>query len=163
MNLLRYVRGYYESPIGLLEVRGSEKGIFAISFVQVEQEESGVHEVLQPCMDQLHRYFSGERHDFHSLQLAIHSTDFQLKVWEEITGIAYGQTLTYGEVAERIGHPAAVRAVGTAVGRNPLSLLIPCHRVVPASGELGQYAHGAWRKEWLLDHERKNRAEDSTR
>ena len=155
-GLATHVRGYYESPIGLMEVRGSERGIFAITFAEEEREDAGVHEILQPCIDQLHSYFSEDRHDFHSLPLAIQSTDFQLLVWEHLVTIPYGKTRTYGEVAEGIGHPKAVRAVGTAVGRNPLSLLIPCHRIIPASGEVGEYASGAWRKEWLLNHEKQH-------
>jgi O-6-methylguanine DNA methyltransferase len=155
-GLSTHVRGYYESPIGLLEVRGSERGIFSITFTDEEKEDAGVHEILHPCMDQLHAYFGGAQQDFHSLPLAIQSTDFQLLVWEHLISIPYGETKTYGEVAKEIGHPAAVRAVGTAVGRNSLSLLIPCHRVLPASGAVGEYAHGAWRKEWLLNHEKQH-------
>jgi len=153
-GLATHVRGYYHSPIGLLEVRGSELGIFSIAFQEEEREDAGVHEILQPCIDQLHEYFSGGEHHFHSLPLALQSTDFQLEVWEHLITIPYGKTATYGEVAEAIGHPNAVRAVGSAVGRNRLSLLIPCHRVLPSSGEVGEYAHGSWRKEWLLEHER---------
>jgi len=149
-----HVCGYYESPIGLLLVRGSGRGIFSVLFVEEEREDAGLHEILQPCMDQLHAYFSGAQHNFHSLPLTIQSTDFQLQVWEYLITIPYGKTRTYSEVAASIGHPKAIRAVGSAVGRNPLSLLIPCHRVVPASGEVGEYAHGAWRKEWLLRHEK---------
>jgi len=148
-----HVHSYYESPIGLLLVRGSERGISSVLFVEGEREDAGVYEILQPCMDQLHAYFSGSQHNFHSLPLAIQSTDFQLQVWEYLITIPYGETRTYSQVAAGIGHPKAVRAVGSAVGRNPLLLLIPCHRVVPASGEVGEYAHGAWRKEWLLRHE----------
>jgi len=147
-------RGYYESPIGLLEVRGTNKGIFSIVFTEEEKEDADVHEELQPCMDQLHKYFLGEAQHFHSLPLALHSTDFQLKVWEYLLGVPYGETVSYGEVAKAIGEPKAVRAVGTAVGRNPLMLLVPCHRVLPVSGEVGEYAHGSWRKEWLLRHEK---------
>ena len=148
-----HVHSYYESPIGLLLVRGSERGISSVLCVEGEREDAGVYEILQPCMDQLHAYFSGSQHNFHSLPLAIQSTDFQLQVWEYLITIPYGETRTYSQVAAGIGHPKAVRAVGSAVGRNPLSLLIPCHRVVPVSGEVGEYAHGAWRKEWLLRHE----------
>lgn len=152
-----HARGYYESPIGTLEVRSSDRGIFSLTFVQEEQDDAGIHDILQPCMDQLHSYFSTEKHSFHSLQLAIHSTDFQLKVWESVSEIPYGTTVTYGEIAKVIGHPNAVRAVGTAVGRNPLPVIIPCHRVLPASGNVGEYSCGVWRKEWLLEHEQKSR------
>ncbi|PIR53474.1 cysteine methyltransferase [Candidatus Peregrinibacteria bacterium CG10_big_fil_rev_8_21_14_0_10_49_10] len=154
-GLSTHVRGYYPSPIGLLEVRGSQRGIFSITFIEEEKPDAGLYDILQPCIDQLHAYFSTDKHQFHSLPLALHSTDFQLQVWEYLMSIPYGNTVTYGEIAEAIGHPKAVRAVGSAVGRNPLSILIPCHRVLPASGEVGEYAHGAWRKEWLLLHEKK--------
>jgi len=90
-----HVCGYYESPIGLLLVRGSGRGIFSVLFVEEEREDAGLHEILQPCMDQLHAYFSGAQHNFHSLPLTIQSTDFQLQVWEYLITIPYGKTRTY--------------------------------------------------------------------
>lgn len=156
MTLATYVRGHYESPIGLLEVRGSEKGILSVVFVEDEHPEAGVYHELQDCMDRLHHYFRGEQDAFSGLPLCLESSDFALKVQEQLMKVPYGKTVTYGDIAQAIGQPAACRAVGTAVGANPLSLVLPCHRVLPASGDVGQYAWGSWRKEWLLQHEGNN-------
>lgn len=145
--------GHYHSPIGLVEVRGSPKGIAFIKFTEEEHPEADVHPVLQDCMDRLHAYFDGKKDAFVGMALAIHAAEFQLSVLEELMKIPHGETITYGEIADRIQKPKAVRAVGTAVGRNPLSLVLPCHRVLPASGKTGEYAWGSWRKEWLLNHE----------
>ena len=81
------------------------------------------------------------------------ATDFQLKVWQHLLTIPYGKTTTYGAIAKAIGYEGAVRAVGTAVGRNPLPVIVPCHRVLPRSGGIGEFSCGVWRKQWLLKHE----------
>jgi methylated-DNA-[protein]-cysteine S-methyltransferase len=102
---------------------------------------------------QLEEYFAGERTEF-DLQLEPHGTPFQLDVWAALQEIPYGETMGYGELARRIGRPTASRAVGAANGRNPISILIPCHRVIGADGSLTGYGWGTTRKSWLLDHER---------
>ena len=110
-----------------------------------------------PVLAELHRqldeYFSGGRREF-DLPLAAVGTPFQQSVWAELRKIPYGGTAGYGQIAARLGHPTAVRAVGAANGRNPISLLVPCHRVVGADGSLTGYAGGVEAKRWLLDHER---------
>jgi methylated-DNA-[protein]-cysteine S-methyltransferase len=102
---------------------------------------------------QLAEYFAGERHEFDVL-IRLRGTPFQQQVWQQLTRIPYGATITYAELARRIGSPAASRAVGAANGRNPISILVPCHRVVGASGQLTGYAGGVDKKEWLLAMER---------
>jgi methylated-DNA-[protein]-cysteine S-methyltransferase len=102
--------------------------------------------------EQLDAYFAGELDDF-DLPLAPHGTPFQLRVWEQLTKIPFGETISYGELAERLDSPRAVRAVGLANGRNPLSIVIPCHRVIGADGSLVGYGGGLERKRWLLEHE----------
>jgi methylated-DNA-[protein]-cysteine S-methyltransferase len=104
------------------------------------------------AIDQLGQYFAGERTQF-DLPLAPRGTAFQLRVWRALREIEYGATISYGELARRVGSPAAVRAVGAANGRNPLSLVVPCHRVVGSDGSLTGYAGGLERKRWLLEHE----------
>lgn len=106
----------------------------------------------QDTADQLAEYFAGERKVF-KLPLAPRGTEFQQSVWKELCAIPHGQTRTYGELAASLGQPSAARAVGAATGRNPISIVIPCHRLVGASGSLTGYAGGIERKRWLLNHE----------
>lgn len=105
---------------------------------------------------QLEAYFAGELKDF-DLPLAAQGTDFQKKVWAALCGIPYGQTISYGELARRIGQPMASRAVGLANGQNPISIIVPCHRVIGANGTLTGYGGGLSRKQWLLAHESQQR------
>ncbi len=108
---------------------------------------------LDRAQAQLEEYFAGTRQDF-DLELDPAGTDFQLRVWRVLRGIPYGQTRSYGQQAADLGEPGAARAVGAANGRNPLSIVVPCHRVVAASGALTGFAGGITTKAWLLDHER---------
>lgn len=108
--------------------------------------------IAEEAAEQLAEYFAGLRTEF-DLPLAPHGTAFQLRVWEVLREIPYGQTLTYGQVADQLGTPKSARAVGAAVGRNPISIIVPCHRVVGADGQLIGYAGGVDRKRWLLAHE----------
>jgi methylated-DNA-[protein]-cysteine S-methyltransferase len=102
--------------------------------------------------EQLDAYFAGELEQF-DLPLAPEGTPFQLRVWDELQRIPFGETISYGQLADRLGDPRLVRAVGLANGRNPLSIVIPCHRVIGADGSLVGYGGGLERKRWLLDHE----------
>jgi methylated-DNA-[protein]-cysteine S-methyltransferase len=111
---------------------------------------------------QLAEYFAGERHEF-DVPLRLAGTPFQQQVWQQLTRIPYGATITYAELALRIGSPAASRAVGAANGRNPISILVPCHRVVGATGKLTGYAGGVDKKEWLLAMEREAEGVNSQR
>jgi methylated-DNA-[protein]-cysteine S-methyltransferase len=107
---------------------------------------------------QLIAYFAKELHEF-NLPLAPAGTDFQNKVWHELRRISFGETISYGELARRINQPAASRAVGRANGQNPISIIVPCHRVIGANGTLTGYGGGLDRKRWLLEHERENSSE----
>ena len=104
------------------------------------------------AVEQLDAYFAGEREDF-DLPMALHGTDFQRRVWDELTRIPYGETISYSQLALRLGDPKLVRAVGLANGRNPISIIVPCHRVIGADGSLVGYGGGLERKQWLLEHE----------
>jgi methylated-DNA-[protein]-cysteine S-methyltransferase len=106
-------------------------------------------------LDQLSAYFEGSRTAF-EIELALAGTPFQLMVWNALCEIPYGETISYGELARRLGNPAAVRAVGLANGRNPVSLIVPCHRVIGADGSLTGYGGGLANKRWLLDLENRN-------
>ncbi len=107
---------------------------------------------------QLREYFSGSRHEF-EIPLAPHGTEFQRRVWAALRDIPYARTVSYGDIAREIGNPKGVRAVGMANGRNPISIIVPCHRVIGADGSLTGYGGGMDRKKWLLAHESKHHAE----
>lgn len=149
---MHQARGYHNSPIGLLELRGTEKGIYQITFVE-EQGDTESHSVIDDAIERMKAYFDGDASAFAGMRLAMHGADFPQSVWDQLLTIPYGKTTTYGQIAEKIENPKAVRAVGTAVGNNPLAIVVPCHRVLPASGKVGNYASGSWRKEWLLQFE----------
>jgi methylated-DNA-[protein]-cysteine S-methyltransferase len=110
------------------------------------------HRALADCARQLEEYFSGKRHRF-ELRMAPSGTPFQLRVWQEIARIPYGETISYAELAQRAGAPGSARAAGAATGRNPLSIVVPCHRVVASGGALTGYAGGLERKARLLEIE----------
>jgi methylated-DNA-[protein]-cysteine S-methyltransferase len=117
--------------------------------IRSDWQESPMLPLFQQAAVQLREYFAHQRTEF-SLPLAAHGTDFQKHVWAELTQIPYGQTISYGELAKRLGTPRASRAVGLANGKNPISIVVPCHRVIGASGKLTGYGGGLARKEALL-------------
>jgi methylated-DNA-[protein]-cysteine S-methyltransferase len=146
---------YYESPIGLLEVRGGAKGVSAVTFVGARAARGGkgpLPAALAACLTQLDEYFRGERRVF-SVKLDLGGTAFQNKVWRALRAVRFGKTVSYKDIAKAVGNPAATRAVGGANHSNPVSIIVPCHRVVGSDGRLTGYGGGLWRKEWLLCHE----------
>ncbi|WEG12862.1 methylated-DNA--[protein]-cysteine S-methyltransferase [Pullulanibacillus sp. KACC 23026] len=147
----------YESPIGFIEVIGTHEAIVSILFCEKDKKENGVQTdtppVLIECYNQLDAYFKGNRRDF-TFPYQLEGTSFQKTVWEALIGIPYAETGSYKEIAVAIGNEKAIRAVGSANGRNKLSLVVPCHRVIGSNGKLTGYAGGLWRKAWLLHHEK---------
>ncbi|NNU89673.1 methylated-DNA--[protein]-cysteine S-methyltransferase [Anoxybacillus sp. CHMUD] len=144
---------YYESPIGWLQIVGTNEGIERIDVVERgEDQNEKVAEPLMQSLEELEQYFQKKRTSF-SMPLKLVGTPFQLRVWEALQTIPYGQTVSYADIAKQIGQPKAVRAVGNAVGNNPITIVVPCHRVVRTGGGLGGYAWGIERKKWLLTHE----------
>jgi methylated-DNA-[protein]-cysteine S-methyltransferase len=143
---------YHDSPLGLVEVAGTPDAITALCFVEARRADVTSNEVVDAAVEQVAAYFAGTLRAF-DLPLALNGTAFQRAVWAWLRVIPSGQTVTYRAVAEAIGHPRAIRAVGAAVGRNPVSIIVPCHRVVGSDGNLTGYGGGLWRKEWLLRHE----------
>ncbi len=117
-----------------------------------ERDDAG----LEHAVAQLNAYFAGELVDF-DLPMQMRGTDFQRRVWAALCEIPYGETISYGELARRLGNPKASRAVGLANGRNPVAIIVPCHRVIGADGSLTGYGGGLERKVWLLEHELANR------
>lgn len=146
-------KAYYNSPIGIVEVKGTEEAILSILFVEKSEEVDYVPEVVKECLKQLDEYFNGKRKEF-SVNYIFEGTEFQKKVWTALTNIPFGETASYKDIAEAVGNVKAVRAVGSTNGKNLISIIVPCHRVIGANGTLTGYAGGLWRKEWLLDHER---------
>ena len=146
----------YNSPIGPLLIRGSEKGVQSVRFHQGAvpggSKDERVPKCLTEAVEQLTEYFCQQRHKF-ELKLDLQGTSFQLSVWESLQYISWGQTLTYAQMAERIDSPGAARAVGLANSQNPCLIILPCHRVIGSNGVLTGYAGGLLRKQWLLQHE----------
>lgn len=149
----------FDSPIGeltLVERDGALVGLYMAHHHPAPRAETfgDLDEGALPQVEaQLAEYFAGERTDF-DLPLAPEGTEFQAKVWAALRTIPYGETWTYGQLAAAIGQPGAARAVGLANGRNPISIVVPCHRVVGSTGTLTGYAGGVERKEFLLNLER---------
>lgn len=144
---------YYKTPIGTAKIIGDENGIQSVSVLDDAIETSKEIPVcLQNCVTQLEEYFIGKRKDF-DLKLNPQGTTFQKKVWQELLTISYNTTRTYLEQSKTLGDVKAIRAVASANGKNPIWIIIPCHRVIGSDGSLTGYAGGIWRKKWLLAHE----------
>lgn len=141
----------YASPIGNLNFFASEIGLTRVEFNNEKAPELR-SPLLEKALSQVHEYFDGKRTEF-DLELDATGTEFQKTVWKELRAISYGQTLCYGELAKRIRKPKASRAVGQANNRNPLAIIVPCHRVIGKNGSLVGYAGGLMLKKWLLEHE----------
>lgn len=142
-----------KTPLGNAILKGDASGIS--KFILVDEEVSSTPTPvpeLTEAIEQLEEYFSGQRKTF-NLKLNPQGTEFQKKVWEALLNIPYGRTTSYMELSKDLGDPLAIRAVAAANGRNPLWILIPCHRVIGSDGSLTGYAGGLWRKKWLLEHE----------
>lgn len=151
---------FYESPLGLLEILGGSRGIVSVGFVRSGRgprtHDEGIPPgVVRDCRKQLEEYFRGRRRNF-SLLLDLQGTPFQKKVWGALIRIPYGKTVSYREIAAAVGNEKSSRAVGGANHRNPVAIIVPCHRVIGSDGRLTGYGGGLWRKKWLLDLERKS-------
>ena len=138
---------------GLIEICGSEKGISTVLFDAKVDTLIEHPSCLRDCVKQLDEYFNKKRKIF-DLPFDLSGTEFQLKVWNELLKIPYGAVCSYIDIAKRIGNKPAVRAVGSANGKNPISIIIPCHRVIGNDGSLVGYGGGIWRKKYLLELER---------
>ena len=143
--------GYYDSPAGLLRIVAGERGVREISFCAEAGEvtKGSASLCIRKAVKQLRAYFAGELREF-TLRLDLQGTDFQLAVWRELLKIPYGETRTYGEIAEALGKKGAQRAVGMANNKNPVAVAVPCHRVIGKDGSLTGYAGGLEVKRYLL-------------
>ena len=143
-------QAYYESELGLLEITANDKGITSVIFVDERQEEH-TNEMIDQCINELDEYFK-EREKSSQFRCLLREHHFK-NVWDALYTIPYGVSASYLDIAEKVGNTKAVRAIGGANSRNPISIIVPCHRVIGKSGKLVGYAGGLWRKEWLLKHE----------
>ncbi len=154
MNELYYT--YYESPIGLLKIGGTEHYIAELTFVdnkeQIAHGEPGISDVIHQCTEQLIEFFQGRRKVFN---IPVHQdgTEFQKRVWNELLEISYGKTISYLDLAKRLGDPKVIRAAASTNGKNKIAIIVPCHRVIGSDKTLVGYSGGLWRKKWLLQHE----------
>lgn len=143
---------YIKTPLGMATIIGDENGIISIEVCDEAEVSSTIPRFLQEVVTQLSEYFEGKRKDF-DLKLNPKGTEFQQKVWKALLEIPYGKTRTYLEQSKILGDVKAIRAVASANGKNPLWIVVPCHRVIGSDGSLTGYAGGLWRKKWLLEHE----------
>ena len=156
-----FSRRTYSAPFGVVTVVGSDLGIRFVLFAndahpkpleRLHISDTEIHDSVSDAITQLEEYFDGSRHDF-ELPLDLQGTEFQVAAWNALAEIPYGRTASYGEQAASIGRPKAVRAIGGANGRNPVAIVLPCHRIVGADGSLTGFGGGIAVKKWLLDHE----------
>ncbi len=143
---------YIKTPLGIAKIVGDENGISNISIVNEGDISLIISTILQEAVSQLNEYFEGKRTDF-TFKLNPSGTEFQQKVWKELLEIPFGKTMSYLELSKKLGDVKAIRAVASANGKNPLWIVVPCHRVIGTDGSLTGYAGGLWRKKWLLEHE----------
>lgn len=141
-----------KTPLGHTTINGDEQGVSSITISDEVIVSNAIPEDLQEAVVQLREYFDGKRTSF-DCKLNPQGTDFQKKVWAALLDIPFGKTRTYLEQAKILGDVKAIRAVAAANGKNPLWIIVPCHRVIGSDGSLTGYAGGLWRKKWLLDHE----------
>lgn len=143
------------TDLGPILLKGTAKGLVSLQFTDHQspsRHSSVIPSFLEEAKDQLEDYFSGNRKNF-DLELSFQGTPFQESVWKRLLEIPWGQRITYLDLAKGLGNPTAIRAVAAAVGKNPLLVVVPCHRVIGSNGSLTGYAAGLQRKQWLLEHE----------
>ncbi len=143
---------FIQTPLGIAKIEGDENGISIISVNQEGDLSSEIPKNLKNSVTQLNEYFEGKREEF-TFKLNPKGTEFQQKVWQELLKIPFGKTMSYLDLSKKLGDVKAIRAVASANGKNPLWIVVPCHRVIGTDGSLTGYAGGLWRKKWLLEHE----------
>jgi methylated-DNA-[protein]-cysteine S-methyltransferase len=143
---------FINSPLGITKIEGDENGISVISVLSEGELTIEIPENLKEAVSQIQDYFDKKRTDF-TFKINPKGTDFQQKVWQELSKIPFGKTISYLDLAKKLGDPKVIRAAASANGKNPLWIVVPCHRVIGSDGTLTGYAGGLWRKKWLLEHE----------
>ncbi len=143
---------YIETPIGIAKIIGNQYGISTISIEESHEVSTETPVFLNDAVIELKEYFAGKRTHF-DFKITPKGTDFQNEVWKELLKIPFGKTCSYMDLSKKMGNIKAIRAVASANGKNPLWIVIPCHRVIGSDGSMTGYAGGIWRKKWLLEHE----------
>ena len=144
---------FIKTPLGFAKIEGDEYGVSSLIVLNNEVVTSDIiPEILEDVVQQLDEYFNGERRQF-NIKLNPQGTDFQKQVWDALLSIPYGKTTSYLQLSKNLGDVKAIRAVASANGKNPLWIIVPCHRVIGSDGSLTGYAGGLSRKQWLLEHE----------
>ena len=146
---------YIKTPLGIAKIVGDEDGVSVISVLDEGIISETIPSILKETVSQLNDYFEGKRIDF-TFKLNPFGTEFQQKVWKGLLEIPFGKTMSYLELSKKLGDVKAIRAVASANGKNPLWIVVPCHRVIGTDGSLTGYAGGLWRKKWLLEHENRS-------
>ncbi|VAW26415.1 Methylated-DNA--protein-cysteine methyltransferase [hydrothermal vent metagenome] len=142
-----------DSPLGNILLEADFKGITIAQFSWLENVPTeSTNTILNQCAQEFHEYFEDKRM-FFTVPLSLHGTDFQTRVWEELQNIPYGTTTTYLKMARKLGDEKVIRAAASANGKNPIAIIVPCHRVIGTNGDLVGYAGGLDKKKWLLEHE----------
>ncbi len=154
---------YYDSPVGLLKLIADDTAIIELSFAKNSEDNipfnsisRSTSPIINQCIVELNEYFTGNREVF-NVQIKPLGTPFQERVWNKLLSISFAKTVSYASLATELGDIKSIRAVGTANGKNPIAILIPCHRVIGSNGHLVGYGGGLWRKKWLLDFESKRK------
>ena len=147
------MKNYFKSPIGILEITYENEGLTSLKLIEKTDKEAAETSFSKKIKSQLKEYFSGERKTF-DIKIKLYGTDFQKKVWKELQKISYGEVKSYSEIAKQIGNKNAQRAVGSACNKNPIMIIIPCHRVISKSGKIGGFEYGVNLKEKLLHLEK---------
>lgn len=143
---------FIKTPLGTAKITGDDNGIAAISILEEGEPTKKIPKSLKEAVSQLQDYFAGKRKSF-DFKMNPQGTEFQQKVWNALLEIPFGKTVSYMDITKKLGDVKAIRAVASANGKNPLWIVVPCHRVIGTDGALTGYAGGLWRKKWLLEHE----------
>jgi len=146
---------YYDSPIGLIMIEAKDEDIIRVSFVDIATLSEKGSPILEKAKKQMAEYFEGKRKEF-DLPISFEGTEFEKKVFKALTEVDYGKVASYKDIAIKVGHNKAYRAIGGTNHKNKLAIIVPCHRIIGSNGKMTGYASGIWRKTWLLDHEQKN-------
>ena len=149
---MKLAAAYYSSPVGLLLIEGYDEAITSLSFQEKKKRQIHSSSIVEKCIKELEEYFSGKRKSF-DVPLAPPGTHFQQGVWNQLQKIPFGKTISYLQLARELGDEKKIRAAGSANGKNPIAIIIPCHRVIGSDGSLVGYGGGLWMKKWLLEFE----------
>jgi O-6-methylguanine DNA methyltransferase len=145
-------KAYYKSPLGWIEIIADDKYLLSMSFIKNKQGRNATSLVLNKIIKQLDEYFQHKRKKF-DIAIKLDGTVWQNLVWQELVKIPYGSIISYQDLAKMVGKPQAARAIGNAVNKNKIGIIVPCHRVIGSNAKLVGYEGGLWRKKWLLEHE----------